>query len=243
MPIGNRACLVLEGVQQFIERYCHRTFALTDYDEQQVVRQDGSIILKQFPVQRLNRVCFFNMGWLLVSSSAPIATVSTTETDTTVMAIANGIRVDTTLTYEQYPTLGALAAAISSVASFSASCEAARASFPSSDIVAMQYGSCASTSPTVLSQWEDFQGSLNVQPSGIIWSMLPLGLATGYSTPTAVQLNMFRDFRVRLVHSGVRDNPRRSVYGDGEPCGSSVQRRQGGSNGIAGRLVVYLLQP
>jgi hypothetical protein len=196
-----RACLILEGTQQFIERYCHRQISQGTYVEQQTVRQDGSVILKQFPVQQILRCQFFNMGWLTVASSAQVATVSTTPTGVTLMSIANGVQSTTALTYAQYPTLNALAAAINAVAGYTAGMDAYHGSYPSADIVSPQFGTCSGTSPTTLAQWEDYVGSFDVQPSGIIWSMLPLGLATGYSTPTAVPLNMYRDFRALITYT------------------------------------------
>lgn len=112
-----RVYMLIQGVQEYIEGFCHRKFDLQEHDETGICGQDGSIILRNSPVQCITRLCFYNYGWLIIANTtAQVATFSTTHDGLNLMSIVNGVRSTFTLPYSLYPTMISLAGAINNMA-------------------------------------------------------------------------------------------------------------------------------
>ena len=204
-----RVYMLIQGVQEYIEGFCHRKFDLQEHDETGICGQDGSIILRNSPVQCITRLCFYNYGWLIIANTtAQVATFSTTHDGLNLMSIVNGVRSTFTLPYSLYPTMISLAGAINNMAGWSATVETGFELFPSSDLVATSFGTCTGQGaggggqgPATVPNWQDYVGSFDYQTNGIIYGLLPIALASGYQSPTAINLNMFRDFKWRILYT------------------------------------------
>ena len=158
------------------------------------------IILRNQPVDKIVRVCFFNNGWLLVgNNAAQVASFSTTATGLTLTSITDGVVTSTTLDYATYPTIGELAAEISETAGWTATVTTGKASYPSADIVPQQWANAKFANQVI--QWEDYQGSFDFSANGIIYGLLPIPLSLGYRTPTSLALSAYRDMKVRICYS------------------------------------------
>ena len=202
-----RVSKICESVQSFIERFCHRCFDFREHDETCIIGQDGSIVLRNQPVETITRVCMYNQGWLTIqNTAAQITNWTTTDEAIMLMSISSGVKTYTELKYHDYPTLASLGTAINHIAGWETTVQPTYALYPSSDIEAQQWGSAQQLCTVAI--WQDFVGQFDFRPNGIIYGLIPFGLASGYQTPTALAFAMFRDFKMRIVYqAGFKEIP------------------------------------
>lgn len=159
--------LQIKAATDFVERYCNRHFEEDTYSEVYTALQDGCIVLNNPPCISVDRICYCNGGYLTLSNTTAYApSYSTTETSIKIAHVTNGVRSTSELTYAAYKTLGTLATAIQAIGSgWVASVQTGKTSYPSSDIVALQFGGASASQ--ILLYWEDYTGwvSGNVLPT------------------------------------------------------------------------------
>jgi hypothetical protein len=95
---AGRVTALCRAATAAIQRYCHRDFFLTDYDEQVRVGQFGMAALAQFPVAAITRVCDSQAVFATIqntSSSVQTATVTVTNDE---LILTHTISGTTTIT-------------------------------------------------------------------------------------------------------------------------------------------------
>jgi hypothetical protein len=189
VPINNdqdreELALRIKSACEFIERYCNRQFALNSYSGVYTVRQDGSLILDNPPIQSIDRIMYSNGGWLYLanttdydpsySTGLPPSNSLTNMIPSlgfiTLTETINGVRNTLTYNYSDYPTLGQLATQINADAATNhtgwvATVPYAYLMYPSEDLVAYQYSGCGTQ--TMVLSWISYNALLcpNVWPT------------------------------------------------------------------------------
>lgn len=124
---GDLLASLITAASDTIRRYCHRDFNLQTYSHycSGDIYKKMPLLLRQYPVQSINRIGFANQAILIQNSGASCqrATVATTPdpanvgTTLAVVLYSMASAVPTTRTFNvaSYPTLNALAAAITAL--------------------------------------------------------------------------------------------------------------------------------
>jgi hypothetical protein len=162
------ASLVAAG-STAVRKYCHRYFTLATFTQYlsggNYVKEPLS--LREFPVTQITRIAANPTAALRVTNTgatAQRATVATTATGLTLTAVESGVTFADTLLYTAYPTLGALAAAVSA-AGHGFGCQVQSAAtinlslYPSVDLRPLQGAMNCLGGGAYLEAWlEDVQG-------------------------------------------------------------------------------------
>jgi hypothetical protein len=197
-----------------IERTCKRIFAAQDYTLflSAGPRPVDWIALPNFPVLSIARLATTPRTALQITNTDPLtnqrATVATTATGLQLVTIASGVAATVNVDYASYPTLTALAAAVTALGSgWSASAVDAYANFPSADLRPLQGALPALNTPTALeiftedvSPWAQVQDAWNWAAGTTVgrgWQLdADAGLLIGrFADPSAGPVSLRCDYR------------------------------------------------
>jgi hypothetical protein len=114
--------LLITSVSDAIEKYCRRRFVSTAYDELYNGTGDRRLLLRQYPIQKVDSVRYRPVTVLKVinnstSQATQQARVQVSSTGLVLVEVASGVKTTTSagLTWAACPTLQALATAITAV--------------------------------------------------------------------------------------------------------------------------------
>lgn len=196
--------------QAFLEKYCNRTFAQQTFDEQVMVLQDRSLMLRNTPIQYIARVCVAAGNWLTIkNTTATIANVATTPTTMVLTSVVNGITATNTLTLASTPTLTALAVAITALGSgWTASVAIGYGNYPSQDITPNQIGNATTGYQPYI--WQERSSAIRFDVHTGILPGYGGSYDTNYQSPTfplqgTMNTALIRGDLVRVVYSGGYD--------------------------------------
>jgi hypothetical protein len=111
---------LVTSLSDAIEKYCRRRFLSTAYDELYNGNGDRRLLLRQYPIQSVKSVRYRPVTVLKVQNTSTFlnqqARVAVTSTGLQCSRVASGVAVtETLLTWATYPTLSALAAAVTAL--------------------------------------------------------------------------------------------------------------------------------
>jgi hypothetical protein len=148
---------LITAASRAIERACKRIFAAQDYTLflSAGPRPCDWIALPNFPVLSITRLATKPQPAIAIVNTDTTdnqrATVATTATGLQLTLVSSGTSSTVNVAYASYPTLAALAAAVSAIGSgWSATATAAYANFPSADLRPLQGALPALTAPASL---------------------------------------------------------------------------------------------
>lgn len=151
----------------FVERFCNRSFAQAEATKVYVANLDGSCILDNPPISHVLRVCRSESGGMVIENTiAEVANFGVSDTQLILFSIASGVRATNALTLATYPTLTALAAAVTALGNGWTASAVTFGAYPSADLVTRQQGSCTNTS--TLHIWRDATGSYPCTEAGVL---------------------------------------------------------------------------
>jgi hypothetical protein len=167
----------IQGAIEFAERYCRRTFAKAEYDELQTADREGCVVLQNAPVAYVSRLCSGQLDLVTIQNTGASISKASWSTDETTLRLTHykdGVRVNTALTWADYPTLTTLATAIATVEGWTATVDHGYESWPTVDIVPQQHGN--GKSANVVTSWDDYTGWFDFnRKTGIIRGHFPHG--------------------------------------------------------------------
>jgi hypothetical protein len=149
-----RATKACEAATTALERALHRIIGLGQHDEIYHANDDGSLVLRNFPVASIDSVYPMTTNALTLSntgatvSNASFSVVDTSTASTTIVTVRlkhtiGGTTTTTNLTSTEYPTLADLATAINSVGSgWACSVVAGWSIHPTANLLLNQYSNC-----------------------------------------------------------------------------------------------------
>lgn len=210
--------LWITAVSEWITKYTNRYFVVQDFDE--IVQGMGKLhlILKNYPIQSISSVRFNPVAVLTVKNTSTSvnqrATVQVTKTGLTLTRIASGLKViDTSVTWDLYPTLADVATAVSALTNWTSTALGDATDFgkwPSADLyISPQWGDGVSSAGALdargrnaeLKMHTDEMTSFEFDPRGWLYrlpSVFDLGFP--YSWPDKNRMG-FNAYSYRVQYS------------------------------------------
>lgn len=118
---GQYLSSLVTAASDSIRIYCARDFAQQSYADYYTIgvqQKQQPLLIRQYPVIEVTRVALVNQAMLVQNSNTSVyqrATVETTAAGIVLKTMASAVPASTTLAYASYPTLNAMAAAITTL--------------------------------------------------------------------------------------------------------------------------------
>src|SRR5919201_2024235 len=108
--------VLIAAYSDAIQKWCRRDFALRSYDELYNGNGDRRLLLRQYPLQSVESVRYRPVTVLKVINNSTAtnqqARVAVTSSGLTLTRTASGVKITVAVAFSDYPTLAALASAI-----------------------------------------------------------------------------------------------------------------------------------
>lgn len=167
----------IEAATKAIQRYCHRDFFATTYDEKPNITQFNQAILKQFPIKWVRRVCDRVASFFTLTNTDATVTNATFYTDSdgiTLTHVIGGAVTVTTIAWESDDE-GGVSDTINAIGhGWNCTDNMTYEAYSAADVITGQFGNCANSKVATITGWLDTESRVHVNDkTGILTFAAP----------------------------------------------------------------------